>query len=1282
MRKKEKFHRSCSHKSISALSMSRRVSAVAGAGARTIAACFEAIKATGGVRNLFGKCVAVEPKPLEVRVRFAPFSDLGGALTGRIRNSDAGVDDVDPNASMKDSVGASIPQTPRYPEDMAAAGLSDGKALPVEANGPTSGHALGVFLMCASGCTSTLFEFAFDGARLMARGAKRVQEVGLRSDGATSKGGMRDAKRRRGQGAGPLPSGGKSAAPLGSPKIGKCGYCDAVESDANAFPDAKFPGGTIAKFFHACSYHIKACVRGQWRFDFSWAAPRAETARDQEISAAFETTCEVASGRASAAPSPHDVALKTDAGCAAFSDCMIVNDQKYNKDFFPQGASTLPPTDAGERITSIKNERRAEEVSGILVLDPDRPHTKVRKWSSTYGSHSEWSLHAGNNCRGGQGASASGAMEKLMGQMLPSALRGRAGVPTVGEVRQRAIGAAQLELPIPLAALLDKGQDHKLGDKIYTLRRFRPRSAGTVGNARGELLDAIDAFLIIGGSAVDTMKRDARTNLLKKPKNARTTDAYKSKLKLVGGSRARGDIGVSDGQHYHPMEWGICGSDEKLRTCRDFILNRVALQLAGAIAEHVGTKEVRDGVPEDMKPLAHALYVFAESMKALLGPSPGALMRRPAGRDVRRFLREEWDCEGWGNVVFAFGETLMERVAERNRACHTDVNHGETISTYEALRSDAAAAAPADSGVIFDGFGQWGGQPRGGGATDPANKIGSSLEQWIQARVATGPDAPQFAEDPAKLATMEIKFTAFMAKAVDSRGVGETCVEKPNDVAAKLRNLAARLASAAEERGLLRACAALDFEMPETAEKVRDARQKCIGAKFARAESAKKIMECIEKCRAQGVSSLVTVAPEQVVNRPVDDIVKASGLGISLVEHVEPSLMQRGALLGDRVRPSGLVQFGKTLKAFKDYEAAVEYFDFGRVDQGGDCIHLGSRVRFFEQCKEHFDALLNACPEKLAAFSEAFWAMSMKAVNEELAELGSIAGGDLQGNKKHRAKDVADAGALGILLARAAKTLFKQKGISAKIKQLAGSIKVSSVRDAVRDADDFGEADVNAAILQAVPDRLSEVLTRQWMIWSSTDHTMVKPKDIDVDADDKAKQGIDVLSVEAIVGFTVQDERLPDLDGRLFVRQSGEFYDRPLYANEAGLPEESTLYLYWFKQGGSSREGHDFSNDTNIRDTDDPNEFFQPGCWVVSSKMGAGPTSFYGDREDADFIIAYIGEKCATPYDIAPGARWWMKDESLGIWTLRTLGLRRHILENNDEMMDFFESSDEEGRMQ
>jgi len=200
----------------------------------------------------------------------------------------------------------------------------------------------------------------------------------------------------------------------------------------------------------------------------------------------------------------------------------------------------------------------------------------------------------------------------------------------------------------------------------------------------------------------------------------------------------------------------------------------------------------------------------------------------------------------------------------------------------------------------------------------------------------------------------------------------------------------------------------------------------------------------------------------------------------------------------------------------------------------------------------------------------------------------------------------------------------------------------------------------------------------QWMIWSSTDHTMVKPKDIDVDADDKAKQGIDVLSVEAIVGFTVQDERLPDLDGRLFVRQSGEFYDRPLYANEAGLPEESTLYLYWFKQGGSSREGHDFSNDTNIRDTDDPNEFFQPGCWVVSSKMGAGPTSFYGDREDADFIIAYIGEKCATPYDIAPGARWWMKDESLGIWTLRTLGLRRHILENNDEMMDFFESSDEE----
>ncbi|CAK0897312.1 unnamed protein product, partial [Prorocentrum cordatum] len=1283
--RKEKFYKSQSHKSVSPLVLGRRVSHSAGTDACTVVACMSAIKAStlaeldengsaalpgiglfekkvqhatlGGVRNVFGNWVVVSPKPLDIHIRFKPFSELEDVL------KDGG--DIDPNTTLRDVVDdASIPPTAFHPEDMAAAGLPNGE-LPEH---PASAACIGPLL---------------------------IRE--------------------------------KSATPHGKPKVGKRGYCDAVESDARRFPDVKMPGGPIAKFFHGRSYRFKGYVRGQWHSDFTWAALRAKTAQDHDVSAAFETSCEIASGRASAASSPHDVALKTDTGFTVFSDCMIINEQQCKRDFLPKGASALTPTDAGERITSIKNEHHAAEVSGVLVIDPDQPYTKVRKWSSTYGSLSEWSLQASIYCRDGQGASASGAIEKLMRQMLPTTLRGHVGAPTVAEVQQRAVGAAkangfvaeqpldvtphkpdkaragsvaerlkalcdgspggggldgavsatppgassgriaalldsstpppegsdmasdvggaetvrssgtaagagirrgrssakldaplddpdkerlkELEMSISLATLLDKGQGHKFGDNIYALNRFKPRSGGTVGNAHGKLLDVVETCALVGGSAVDTMKRDVRANLLKKLKNAKTSDAYKFKLELVGAA-VREATSVSEkvniiipwsgssvtGAHgefslFEPLlsEVGL-PIRKRAQVCQEFILNHVVLpltsaercnfdklgQLADAIAEHVGTKELRDEVPEDLQPIAQALYTFAESMKALLDPPPGALKRRPARGDVRRFLREEWGGEDWRNVVFTLSDALKECVSECNRAYRTDVKHGETISLYEALLSDTATITPANFEAIFGGLGEWGGQLRKGGATSLVEQIGSSLEQRIQARMATGAEAPQISEDPAKLAAMEIKFTDFTAKAVDFRGIDATCIEKLKDVAVKLRTLAGSLASAAEEKGLLRACASLDFGMPETIAKVRDARQKCIGTKFVKADTVKKLMARIDQRTVQCAIWLVKIAPEQVVDCPFDDITKVSGLGISLVVHVEPSAIQRGKLMGDKMRPSGLFQFGKALKALNVYEATADDFDFGggpsaaeawveleaavgvfretvtpeevaeqptekadddeakadNVDQGGECIHVGPRVGLFALLSSHVDAMLNICFEKLAAFSDAFWASLMKPANEKLAELGSIAGGDLQGNTKHWAGDMHEKQTLDSTLAHASKTLFRQKGMSAKISKVVTSIKaalhdskgtaelhgateareamqkalaceqrrsssmlweakalqilkmdvtdegladkLSAVRDAVRDAEEFGETDVSEVILKAVSDRLAQ----------------------------------------------------------------------------------------------------------------------------------------------------------------------------------------------------------------
>jgi len=188
----------------------------------------------------------------------------------------------------------------------------------------------------------------------------------------------------------------------------------------------------------------------------------------------------------------------------------------------------------------------------------------------------------------------------------------------------------------------------------------------------------------------------------------------------------------------------------------------------------------------------------------------------------------------------------------------------------------------------------------------------------------------------------------------------------------------------------------------------------------------------------------------------------------------------------------------------------------------------------------------------------------------------------------------------------------------------------------------------------------------------------VKPKDLDEDVDGETKQSIDTITVQGIVGFTVQCGAVPALSGRLFVRQGVEFYERPVYVNEAKLLEDSTLYLYWFKDGGDLNEGLSMGNERNIRDAVDASEIFQSGCWVVSAKMGASPTSSGGDHVDTEYLVAYLNDRAFSPYYIATGAKWWVKDDTLGSWISTQLDCMHQVSQKPDQAMDFFDSSDEE----
>ncbi|CAK0876662.1 unnamed protein product [Prorocentrum cordatum] len=224
---------------------------------------------------------------------------------------------------------------------------------------------------------------------------------------------------------------------------GRCGICNKRESAENPFPDVKFPGEAVQKFTAGCAFHTLGYVRGQWYLDHGWVQFCGVCESDKEISEAFDFTCGVAAGQASHAGSSHDVAIKQEIGVTVFSDCDLLTDANYKLNVVPKGAEAVTMADAGERITELHNEHHDETVKGVLIANPDQPFLNVRKWSSSFGSHSEWALEADKNCRDGQGLSTEQKVEKYMRDLLPTALRGHVAVPTLEDVRKRALGAAR-----------------------------------------------------------------------------------------------------------------------------------------------------------------------------------------------------------------------------------------------------------------------------------------------------------------------------------------------------------------------------------------------------------------------------------------------------------------------------------------------------------------------------------------------------------------------------------------------------------------------------------------------------------------------------------------------------------------------------------------------------------------------------------------------------------------------------------------------------------------------
>ncbi|CAK0870970.1 unnamed protein product, partial [Prorocentrum cordatum] len=923
--------------------------------------------------------------------------------------------------------------------------------------------------------------FGADGAAGSLRGRGRGGAKRARGGTGAVRGGPSGCRQRKRKGAaassgtsskpfvGPLLIRYVSSTPIDKSKLGMCGYCACVEDEENAFPDVKMPGEPIAKFMHGCSYHFRGYCRGQWHLDHQWTQMCAQANEDDQLAEAFEATCEISDGKAFASAGPHDVSLKHDTGFTVYSDCVLITEQQYKKDIAPEGADQLVPSDAGERITELKNEHRSEKLSGVLVADPSQPYVKVRKWSSTYGSHSEWALQASEFCRDQQASGMADAIDKYTRELLPTALRGHVAAPTIAEVRKRAIGAArakgllargpstphrpgdgdlgaetplsgqglgpraicdiasspaaasgldgesasgapfaspaipmparahdaagavhddladeksvvsaatmplrrgkssmdvglddpdkarfkELEANIDICRILNKGQHHGIGDKIYALARFNPGNNSNVQASKTRLTGLIETCTTLGGDAVDTMSREIRLNLLDQLKHRNIDGALNFKMKLVAAAVREAtsitdkvnicipwsvtDVSFEEQFLVKEPTFALVGiqPDKAAKVSREFIINKIVLplttkreadvdevlEMCDAFSEHVGSDKLRDAVPVELKAVAQELYVFSESLKVLLDASPSSIMDCPCRVEARAFLREEGGEEDWRNVVFTFGTGLKGCLAEYSRACHSDIKHGKAVKEFTELlgRSDITID---NFVVVFDGLGEWGNQLRTGGANALLKAMSESLESWV--KKLSSSDSSSYADQPAPdaLRSMESRFQEFIGKAVDFRGVSSAHLKQHRELAAELRRYSGSVASAAQEDALATACRALAPENEESISAVRAARQQCVGMKFARASTVASMMACIEICLSRSAAlSADTLSIACAVDLVSDEMLKLLGVAWALAtDNIEASGGTITSLAAAKVRIDALFQFAKLLKARSTFD--------------------------------------------------------------------------------------------------------------------------------------------------------------------------------------------------------------------------------------------------------------------------------------------------------------------------------------------------------------------------
>ncbi|CAK0837159.1 unnamed protein product, partial [Prorocentrum cordatum] len=769
---------------------------------------------------------------------------------------------------------------------------------------------------------------------------------------------------------------------------GVCGRCGATESSDNPFPDVKMPNEQIQKFAHACSYHFCGYVKGKFWMDFNWSSMCAACEQGEELAESFEAACETIDGSREASSLPQAVSTDHQTGIMVFSDCILITEKQCQADIAPTGASALLPSQAGERETTLQNEMKGESVTGILARDPQSPYLKVRRFSTVMGSRVEKALGAEDYCKGGAGIACEDVINRLLREGLPVSLRGHVDIPTVSELKLRAVGAAralglvgsdgphglsqvagggplaiadaivdgtvgdsglaaqgprggqatgsggavvaqqpeseacghvpdgldgdgasvprldvtaepsvagnrsdrrgsasaaacqtppsakgktppadakerdryqEIVASINMGLLLTKGANRSIGDRIYALKRFKPKSELIESLQRTALAD-IETCTSLGGNALGVMSLDTRVRLLQKIRHVKldgagswminlcavaTREANDPSIKVdiaLPWKSYTGGPEVGDFQPLAPSmaEVGIA-ADRIIDEGRDFFISNVVLPLTradvvdteymsalvSALLVRVGDQAIREEAGP-CKNLAYEIFVFTEAVRVLLDSLPTALLECTCRSDVRKLLREEFGAT-WRTVVTTFGAEWQE------------VNHVMDIVSGPTPISDASIQD------VIGNLLEWGAFLRKGAASGMLDSFHEQVVGWIgvqTAQLEQGGHTPTM--DFSK--GLNLKLLELISEMPKIRGVDEVAIQKFNKLQSNVEAMGSKFHIHGQAAKLREACSQFDPSDANSVKTITGALNSTMGELFGSQACVAAMGSCAQVC--------------------------------------------------------------------------------------------------------------------------------------------------------------------------------------------------------------------------------------------------------------------------------------------------------------------------------------------------------------------------------------------------------------------------------------------------